>query len=365
MKFTIHNSEHPLLQEGIRTSLLYKNYMGHNTSHTPVWFMRQAGRSLPEYRELRKNNTMLEACDNPELCTEITLQPVSRYQVDAAIFFSDIVFPFYKLGMEVDIEPNVGPVFKHPASNKTEIETICSFKNADYSNLEKSIKSITKELSNTPLIGFAGAPFTVASYLIEGGPTKQALLTKKFMYENNNLWDRLLSWIAEVTADFLIAQVNAGASAIQLFDSWVGYLSLADYRKYVLPYTNKLLTNLTKNCTNSKISEVVEVPIVHFGLLGETILSAVSGLPIDCLGLDNRTNLGEAVDKYGSNFCLQGNLDPAYLLTDWEILRVEAKKVLNLGKQNSHGFVFNLGHGVPQNADPNKISRLVELIKTS
>ncbi|MBO0826059.1 MAG: uroporphyrinogen decarboxylase, partial [Actinobacteria bacterium] len=255
--------------------------------YTPVWYMRQAGRALPEYRALRADRKMLDACMNPDLVTEITLQPVRRYDVDAAVLFSDIVVPLKAIGLGIDIRPGVGPVVDRPIRAAADIARLRPLVPADVPFVAKSVASLVSELGDKPLIGFAGGPFTLASYLVEGGPSKNFLLTKKLMYGEPGLWADLMSRLTEITIGFLVAQVAAGASAIQLFDSWAGALSLDDYRANVLPYSKRIFSALAES----------GVPRIHFGVGTGELLGAMGAAGADVVGVDWRVPLDEAVSR--------------------------------------------------------------------
>src|SRR3954471_13731160 len=238
---------------------------GEPVSHTPVWFMRQAGRSLPEYLKLREGVAMLEACTRPDLVTEITLQPVRRYGVDAAIYFSDIVLPLKAVGVDLDIVPGVGPVVATPIRRREQLGQLRPLDADDVPFVGDSIGQLVEALAGTPLIGFAGAPFTLASYLVEGGPSRNHEHTKALMYSDEDTWHTLLGSLADISASYLRLQVQAGASAIQLFDSWVGTLTVADYRRYVLPHSRRILDSLAD----------LDVPRIHFGVNSGELLAAM------------------------------------------------------------------------------------------
>nr|WP_244876545.1 uroporphyrinogen decarboxylase [Actinoplanes consettensis] len=318
---------------------------------TPVWFMRQAGRSLPEYRKIRQGVAMLESCRRPELVTEITLQPVRRHGVDAAILFSDIVVPLAAAGVDLDIVPGTGPVIAEPIRTAAAVEALRPLEATDVSYVAESIRLLLPELGATPLIGFAGAPFTLASYLIEGGPSRTYLRTKAMMYGDPELWHRLCSRLADITLTFLRVQIEAGVSAVQLFDSWAGALSEADYREYVMPHSARVLSGLAE----------AGVPRIHFGVGTGVLLEAMGEAGADVVGVDWRTPLDRAVSVVGPARSLQGNLDPAILFAPWEVVERETRRVLAQGKA-ARGHIFNLGHGVMPETDPDVLTRLVELV---
>jgi len=319
--------------------------------HTPVWFMRQAGRSLPEYRKIRAGVGMLESCRRPDLVTEITLQPVRRHGVDAAILFSDIVVPLAAAGVDLDIVAGTGPVVAEPIRTAADVARLRPLEPADVGYVDEAVRLLVPELGPIPLIGFAGAPFTLASYLIEGGPSRTYLKTKAMMYGEPDLWHDLLAKLADITLAFLRVQAGAGVSAVQLFDSWAGALSEADYRRYVLPHSAKVLGGLAD----------AGVPRIHFGVGTAVLLRAMGEAGADVVGVDWRTPLDEATTLIGADKAVQGNLDPAILFAPWEVVEREARRVLAEGKA-APGHIFNLGHGVMPETDPEVLTRLVELI---
>lgn len=332
-------------------SPLVRAARGEAVPHTPVWFMRQAGRSLPEYREIRRGTDMLEACRTPDLVTEITLQPVRRHRVDAAIFFSDIVVPLEATGVDIDIEPGVGPVLDVPFTSREDLERLPELTPDMIPDIAESVRRIVLELGPTPLIGFAGAPFTLASYLIEGGPSKNHELTKSLMHGDPQLWHDLCARLTQVSAAFLKVQVEAGASAIQLFDSWAGFLSRADYREYVLPHSRATLAALADS----------GVPRIHFGVGTGELLTDMAGAGTEVIGVDYRVNLGDAIERVGGGMPVQGNLDPALLFAPWEVVEREVRRILDEGRA-APGHIFNLGHGVLPDTDPVVLTRVVELV---
>ncbi|MBH1938469.1 uroporphyrinogen decarboxylase [Streptomyces sp. AV19] len=319
--------------------------------HTPVWFMRQAGRSLPEYRKVREGIPMLESCMRPELVTEITLQPVRRHGVDAAIFFSDIVVPLKAIGIDLDIKPGVGPVVENPIRSRADLERLRPLSGDDVPYVTEAVRLLTAELGATPLIGFAGAPFTLASYLIEGGPSRNHERTKALMYGDPELWAGLLDRLADITAAFLKVQIEAGVSAVQLFDSWVGALAPADYRRHVMP-------------ASAKVFDAVAgygVPRIHFGVGTGELLGLMGEAGADVVGADWRVPLDEAARRVGPGKAIQGNLDPAVLFAPREAVEEKAAAVLSAAA-GLEGHVFNLGHGVLPATDPDALTRLVEFV---
>jgi uroporphyrinogen decarboxylase len=333
-------------------SLLVRAASGRPGPRPPVWFMRQAGRSLPEYRELRVGTAMLDACRDPELITEITLQPVRRHGVDAAIFFSDIVVPLAAVGVGLDIVPGVGPVVDKPVSDGADVDRLRALEPDDVPYVTEAIRALVAELGPTPLIGFAGAPFTLASYLVEGGPSRDHARTKVFMHARPDLWHTLLARLAVIAREFLRVQIEAGAAAVQLFDSWAGTLSLADYRDFVLPHSREVLEPLAGL-----------VPRIHFGVGTGELLGAMREAGADVVGVDWRVPLDEAARRLGPGAVVQGNLDPALLGADWPVVEAAVRRVVDEGRAAS-GHIFNLGHGVPPDADPDVLTRVVDLIRS-
>ncbi|MFG2722911.1 uroporphyrinogen decarboxylase [Streptomyces sp. NPDC048416] len=319
--------------------------------HTPVWFMRQAGRSLPEYLKVREGIPMLESCMRPDLVTEITLQPVRRHKVDAAIYFSDIVVPLKAIGIDLDIKPGVGPVVADPIRTRADLARLRDLTPEDVHYVTEAIGMLTGELGSTPLIGFAGAPFTLASYLVEGGPSRNHENTKAMMYGDPELWADLLDRLAEITAAFLTVQIEAGASAVQLFDSWVGALAPADYRRSILPASAKVFDAVAS----------YDVPRIHFGVGTGELLGLMGEAGADVVGVDWRVPLDEAARRVGPGKALQGNLDPAVLFAPTEAVEAKTREVLDAAA-GLEGHIFNLGHGVLPSMDPDALSRLVAYV---
>ncbi len=293
---------------------------------------------------------MLESCMRPDLVAEITLQPVRRHNVDAAILFSDIVLPLKALGMDLDIKPGVGPVIAQPIRSRADVEAIEVLTNEHIGFISEAIGLITAELGDTPLIGFAGAPFTLASYLIEGGPSRNHERTKAFMMSDPQAWDLLLSRLSDISTVFLKAQVAAGASAVQLFDSWAGALSRANYERYVAPYSQRIM---------SAVGD--EVPKIHFGVGTALLLESMAATGADVVGVDWRTPLDAATALLGDRYAIQGNLDPAVLFADWSVIEAEVRRILSEGAA-APGHIFNLGHGVLPDTDPDVLTRVVALV---
>ena len=329
---------------------------GRRPHRVPVWFMRQAGRSLPEYRALRAKNTMMQACFDAELICEITLQPVRRHGVDAAILFSDIVVPLRAAGIALDIVPDVGPVIEHPIRTPADVAGIGALDPGEVAPVSDAIGMLVGALGEVPLIGFAGAPFTLASYLVEGGPSRNHKHTKAMMLGEPDTWHALMGRLTDVTIGFLRAQLEAGVDAIQLFDSWAGTLSLADYRRFVLPHSTRVFGELAS----------YGVPMTHFGVGTAELLGAMGEAGASVVGVDWRTSLTDAVPRVGPGKALQGNLDPVVLLAGWPAVERAVRDVVADGRRaveaGATGHVFNLGHGVLPATDPDIVTDAVALV---
>jgi uroporphyrinogen decarboxylase len=321
---------------------------GEPVPHTPVWFMRQAGRSLPEYRALREGVSMLESCTRPEMVVEITLQPVRRYGVDAAIFYSDIVLPLKAIGVDLDIVPGVGPVVAKPVQTLADVEAIPDLTPEHVPFITEAVRLLVAELGPTPLIGFAGAPFTVASYLVEGGPSKEHARTKALMFGAPDVWQALLGKIARISAAYLDVQIAAGASAVQLFDSWAGAVTRADYEAHVLPFSRQVLEAVGDR----------GVPRIHFGVGTGEILDLMGTAGAEVVGVDWRVPLADGVRRVGGRV-VQGNLDPTLVFAPPEVMLARADQVLAEGR-GAPGHIFNLGHGVIPSTDPDQLKRLTD-----
>ncbi len=332
-------------------STLVRAALRRPVDHTPVWFMRQAGRSLPEYRRVREGIGMLESCQRPDLVAEITLQPVRRHGVDAAIFFSDIVVPLAAVGVDLDIVAGVGPVVSEPIRSRADLDRLPELTPDQVPYVAEAVKTLVGELGARPLIGFAGAPFTLASYLVEGGPSKHHEHTKALMHGDPGLWHDLCARLAQISGAFLRVQAQAGASAIQLFDSWVGALSRADYLRFVQQHSETALAAVAD----------LGVPRIHFGVGTGELLAAMGAAGADVVGVDYRVSLTDAVARLGSGYAVQGNLDPALLFAPWEAVEANVRRVVDEGRA-APGHIFNLGHGVLPNTDPDVLTRVVELV---
>ena len=320
-------------------------------ARTPVWFMRQAGRALPEYRAARGDGSILGAIADPELAAELTVQSVRRYGVDAAILFSDIVVPVHAVGFGVDVEQGRGPVVAEPFRSAADLARLRPLEPAvDVPYVLEAVRILAREL-RVPLIGFAGAPFTVASYLVEGGPSRTFARVKSLMHAEPALWARLMDRLVDMTVAFLRAQVAAGASALQLFDSWAGCLSPAAYERAVLPATRRVLAGTAD----------LGVPTILFGVGTGELLGLMASAGADVVGVDWRVPLDEARRRVGPDRAVQGNLDPALCLAPWDVVATEARAVLaQAGGEPGH--VFNLGHGVLPETDPGILAALVDLV---
>lgn len=333
---------------GLRDSAFLRAARGEAVPHTPVWFMRQAGRSLPEYLKIREGVSMLDSCMRPEMVTEITLQPVRRYGVDAAIFYSDIVLPLKAIGVDLDIVPGVGPVVAEPVRTLEDVARIPDLTPDRVPFITEAVRMLVAELGSTPLIGFAGAPLTVASYLVEGGPSKDHAKTKAMMFGAPDVWEALLGKIASISAAYLDVQVAAGASAVQLFDSWAGAVTRADYETHVLPFSRQVLKAIGER----------GVPRIHFGVGTGEILDLMGEAGAEVVGVDWRVPLAEGVRRVGGR-CVQGNLDPTLVFAPTEVMLARADEVLAAGRE-APGHVFNLGHGVIPSTDPDQLARLTD-----
>lgn len=329
---------------------------GRKPSRVPVWFMRQAGRSLPEYRALRAQTDMLSACFDAALVCEITLQPVRRHGVDAAILFSDIVVPLRGAGVDLDIVAGVGPVIASPVRTAADVDALKPLDGQQVAPVADAVALLVAALGEVPLIGFAGAPFTLASYLIEGGPSRHHARTKAMMLAETGTWHALLDKLADITIGFLRAQLDAGVDAIQVFDSWAGTLSLPDYRAYVQPHTARVFAALAD----------YGVPMTHFGVGTAELLGAMSTVGAPVVGVDWRTSLADAATRVAPGTALQGNLDPVVLQAGWPAVDRAARAVVDDGRRavdaGAAGHVFNLGHGVLPETDPGVLTELVSLV---
>ena len=318
--------------------------------HIPVWFMRQAGRYQPEYREIRKKYSLLDICREPDICTEVTLLPVRQLGVDAAILFSDITLPLEPMGVDFDIVEGIGPVIHNPIVTEADVDRISLFKGHEsLPYVGQTIAQLVKELQ-VPLIGFTGAPFTLASYMIEGGPSKSFTKTKSFMYYQPQAWHKLMEKLATAMADYLKYQVSCGAAAIQVFDSWVGNLGIEDYRDYVYPHMQTMFDAL----------KGLNVPLIHFGVVSGHLLEMMKDCGSTVVGLDWRVRIDESWKKLKYEVAVQGNLDPAAILAPWPILEKKCNQILD--QIDRPGFIFNLGHGIMPQADGDVLKRITDFV---
>ncbi|MCK9795102.1 uroporphyrinogen decarboxylase [Isoptericola sp. 4D.3] len=371
---TLLPADHPLVDGRTTNAPLVRALRGGRPDVTPVWFMRQAGRSLPEYREVRQGIGMLDSCLRPPLAAEITLQPVRRHHVDAAVFFSDIVVPLRLAGVDVDIKAGVGPVMDQPYRTAEDVARLTSLTLGDeaLTPIAEAVRLTVAELGDVPLLGFGGAPFTLAAYLVEGRPSRDHLAARTLMHADPETWARLTAWTAELTGRFLRAQVLAGASAVQLFDSWAGSLSLADYATHVAPSSTTALSHVADLRVPGTDGGTGDgLPAIHFGTGTGHLLPALrdvldaAGITHPAVGVDYRTPLDEAAallaDHPRGAVPVQGNIDPALLGAPWPVLEAHVRDVVARG-QAAPGHVVNLGHGVPPDTDPTVLTRVVELV---
>lgn len=324
---------------------------GEKTEHVPVWYMRQAGRSQPEYRAIKEKYTLFEITHQPELCAYVTKLPVDQYNNDAAILYKDIMSPLPALGVEVEIKSGVGPVIANPIRSIADVEKLGEINpEEDVPYVLDTIKLLTQEQLEVPLIGFAGAPFTIASYMIEGGPSKNYNKTKAFMHAEPKAWFALMDKLSDMTITYVKSQINAGAKAIQIFDSWVGALNVEDYRLFIKPTMNRIFSALREE----------NVPLIMFGVGASHLAMEWHDLPLDVVGLDWRLPIREARER-GITKAVQGNLDPALLLAPWEVIEAKAKEILDQGMERP-GYIFNLGHGVFPDVNPETLKRLTAFV---
>lgn len=324
---------------------------GEKTEYVPVWYMRQAGRSQPEYRALKEKYSLFEITHQPELCAYVTRLPVEQYDVDAAILYKDIMSPLPAIGVDVDIKAGIGPVISNPIRSLQDVEKLGEIDpEADVPYVLETIRLLTTEQLNVPLIGFAGAPFTLASYMIEGGPSKNYNKTKAFMYAEPKAWFALMDKLADMTIRYVKAQIHAGAKAIQIFDSWVGAVNVEDYRYFIKPTMARIFSALREE----------NVPLIMFGVGASHLAKEWNDLPLDVVGLDWRLSIKEARAN-GVTKAVQGNLDPAVLLAPWDVIEERVKRILDEGMEKP-GYVFNLGHGIFPDIQPETLKRLTAFI---
>jgi uroporphyrinogen decarboxylase len=327
---------------------------GRQGRHTPVWFMRQAGRSLPEYRAIRGTGSILDAIKQPELSAEITLQPVKRYGVDAAVLYSDIVVPAHAVGFGIDVAPGTGPVAEAPLRSRSDLARLRPLTADDIAYVTATVDILVGELpADVPLLAFAGAPFTVGSYLIEGAPSRTYRHTKSLMHTDEVLWHDLMERLADSSIAFIGAQLRHGARAFQLFDSWAGSLSRADYERFVQPHSTRVFTTLAEQHPG--------VPSIHFGIGCDHLLEAMTAAGPTVMGLDWRTPIPEARKRLGADAILQGNLDPSLVLGGHAVASKGAREVL-AANDGHPGHIFNLGHGVLPETDPGVLEAITALV---
>lgn len=324
---------------------------GEAHAHTPVWFMRQAGRSQPEYRKIKETHSLFDITHDPELCAYVTKLPVDQYNTDAAILYKDIMSPLPALGIDVEIKSGIGPVIHNPIKSIQDVEKLGEINpEQDVPYILDTIKLLTTEQLNVPLIGFTGAPFTLASYMIEGGPSRNYNRTKAFMYEQPEAWHRLMEKLGDMCITYTTAQVNAGCKMIQVFDSWVGALNEEDYHIFIAPHMNRIITGIKQT----------GVPVIMFGVGASHLVSEWNQLPIDVLGLDWRMQISKA-RELGVEKTIMGNLDPAILISDWSVIESHLKRILDQGLQSDH-YIFNLGHGVFPEVQPDTLKRVSQFV---
>ena len=327
------------------------------TTHTPVWFMRQAGRSLPEYRALRRDGSILDAIKRPETAAEITLQPIRRYGVDAAVLYSDIVVPAHAIGFGIDVTPGTGPVAEHPLRSRADLARLRPLDAGDIPYVTDTVALVRASLAaDVPVLAFAGAPFTVASYLVEGAPSRDYRHTKALLHTDEALWHEVMEALAALAVSFIRIQLDAGAGAFQLFDSWAGALSAVDYDRFVLPHSRRVFAELAESHA--------QVPGIHFGIGCDHLLESMAAAGPRVVGLDWRTPIAAARKRLGPGFAIQGNLDPALVLAGRDVAVAGALAVLadNAGEP---GHIFNLGHGVHPDSDPDVLAAVVETVHRS
>lgn len=332
---------------------ILKAAKGEETSHTPVWFMRQAGRSQPEYRKIKEKYSLFEITHQPELCAYVTKLPVDQYNTDAAILYKDIMTPLNSIGVDVEIKSGIGPVIHNPIKDIKDVNKLGEINpEKDVKYVLDTIKLLTEEQLNVPLIGFTGAPFTLASYMIEGGPSKNYNKTKAFMYKHPEAWFKLMDTLADMSIAYTHAQIDAGCKMIQVFDSWVGALNAEDYRYFIRPSMDRIFAAIKEK----------GVPVTTFGVGASHLIEEWNQLPVDVIGLDWRLQIEQARAK-GITKTLQGNLDPALLLAPWEVIEHKLTQILNQGLM-SNNYIFNLGHGVFPEVQPDTLRRVAEFVHT-
>jgi len=332
-------------------SVFLKACRREKVEYTPIWFMRQAGRYMPEYRKIREKHPILEICKTPELACEVCLQPVKKLGVDAAILFSDIVIPLEGMGIKLELKDGVGPVIETSIKNMEDVKRLKVLEEEEIEFVGKAIQLINSELNGLPLIGFSGAPFTLASYILEGKPSRDFHQTRKFMYQQPEVWQALMERLTQTIIKYLLYQIKSGVKAVQLFDSWVGVLSPEDYQKYVLPYSQKIFSAVKKT----------GVPSIHFATGNSSLFKFLKKGGGDVISIDWRTPLDQAWDIIGNNVGIQGNLDPAVLFAPFSEIKQKAFKILGLA-DGRPGHIFNLGHGILPGTPVDNVIKLVDLV---
>ncbi len=334
-------------------SLFIRTAKAQPAERTPVWFMRQAGRYMPEYRAIRKNYSLLEICKKPEIAAQVTIEAAEILQVDAAIIFADLLLPLEVMGLPFHFAASEGPKIERPVRTAKDISALRTDRAADLGYVSEAVKLVSKHFGNKlPIIGFCGAPFTLASYMIEGGSSRNYLLTKKMMYSDPGAWSELMCKLVSVTAEYSTEQVLAGADCIQIFDSWVGCLSVEDYRSYVLPHATQLVKQLQKT----------RVPIIYFGTDSSTLLPSMRETGAEVVGLDWRIPLNKGWEMLGFEGAVQGNLDPVLLFADWKEIKSRAEIILQQAAGRP-GHIFNLGHGILPETPVENVKSLCNFVR--
>jgi len=324
-----------------------------SVDRTPVWFMRQAGRYMAEYRAVRKRNSLIEICKKPDVAAAVTITAAEALGVDAAIIFADLLLPLEVMGLPFHFSPGEGPVIETPLRHKADVSRLRTDRAAELGYVSEAVRLVAKHFgSSLPVIGFCGAPFTLASYMIEGGGSRNYIHAKKMMYSSPDVWDELMQKLVAVTGEYATEQVRAGADTIQIFDSWVGCLSVEDYRRYVLPRTTELVRNLQKT----------GVPIIYFGTDSATLLPAMSETGAEVIGLDWRIPLDDGWRAVGTKHAVQGNLDPALLFAEWKELKSRAEDILRRAAGRP-GHIFNLGHGILPETPVENVKALAKFVQ--